>query len=395
MRRLAGFGALVLLALATAFAAGCGADFPLPTETPVVAAVPSDGSYSMLATWPNMNGIQDVVVTQGAGSQLFLVFNHGGTGGPSIPRGEVALYSFTRPAAIGPPFFNPPRGLFNPIALATTRDRMFVLDQGDTCLARFDPAYNTCAAEGGSGAHGNPIQDLSAYWRVREYSITGGDTLTTFTDTTFAQVQGIAADDLGRVYVSGVAAVLDTSPVNPNIRTRRFVSRVFRYLRGPRYPGVVPADPFMPGANWHRDSTWAIFDGTGASSVSDPRGIVWTGVGPPSIFVADRSNNQVKLVSAQQIETGFLRIDGSETGSNFDSPEGVAVDLSGYLYVVDRLNRRVLRFDPAGNYIQAVNVEPNADGLPLLDPVAVGVDDSVAYVADRGRNEIIRFKRRP
>jgi len=41
-----------------------------------------------------------------------------------------------------------------------------------------------------------------------------------------------------------------------------------------------------------------------------------------------------------------------------------------------------------------VDVEPNSDGLPLADPVGLAVDDSLVYVGDRGRGQIIRYKRR-
>jgi len=47
----------------------------------------------------------------------------------------------------------------------------------------------------------NQIFDYLATWRVREYGLGGGDTLSTFTDSTIAQPLGIAADDQGRVYV--------------------------------------------------------------------------------------------------------------------------------------------------------------------------------------------------
>lgn len=388
--------AALLVLIAIALAPGCGARFELPTESRGAKPVPSDGSYAMLATWSGLDGIQDVLVTQGAGSQLFLLFNHGGTGGPSVPRGEVKLYTFTRPEPIGPPYFSPPTGLFNPVAVAATSEGLFVLDQGDSCLARYDATYGTCAAE---SSHPNPIRDLNAWWRVREYSISGGDTITTFTDTTFAMVHGIAADNLGYIYVSGTAVVLDTSTTNPNIRTRKFVSRVYRYARGPKYIGLVPDslnhDRYMPGSNWHRDTTWVVFDGTGRSSVSDPRGIAWAPTGTPSLFMADRGNNKAKLVSSLAVGVGYVSVDGNETGSSFDGPTDVAVDLAGFLYIVDGANHRVLRYSPAGEYVQIVNVENNADGLPLLAPVSVGVDDSVAYIADRGRGQVIRYKRRP
>ena len=73
----------------------------------------------------------------------------------------------------------------------------------------------------------------------------------------------------------------------------------------------------------------------------------------------------------------------------------MTADLAGFFYVVDRDNRRVLRYDLSGEYIQRVDVETNADALPLLDPISIAVDDSLAYVADRGRNEVIRYRRRP
>ena len=73
----------------------------------------------------------------------------------------------------------------------------------------------------------------------------------------------------------------------------------------------------------------------------------------------------------------------------------MTADLAGYFYVVDRENLRVLRFSLSGEYIQRVDVETNADGLPLLDPTSIAVDDTLAYIADRGRSQIIRYKRRP
>jgi DNA-binding beta-propeller fold protein YncE len=199
------------------------------------------------------------------------------------------------------------------------------------------------------------------------------------------------------VYVAGLAVVLDTLTTDQRIRTRKFASRIYRYTRGPRYPGVVPPDVLMPGASWHRDTTWTVVDGSGTSSVSDPRGISWTPLQGGALFVADRANNKAKLIGTFARDVGLLRLDGSETptGTNFNGPENVAIDGSGGLYVVDRLNRRVLRYDMAGNFVVQVDEEPNADGQSLLDPTAVGVDDSLAYVADMGRGQVIRFKRRP
>jgi hypothetical protein len=237
------------------------------------------------------------------------------------------------------------------------------------------------------------IRDYLSTWRVREYGLGGGDTLSTFTDTTMALPFGIAADEQGRVYVSGLAVVLDTLVTDARIRTRKFVSRIYRYSRGPKYPGI--ADLNMPGTTaWHRDTSWVVFDGSGASSVSDPRGIHWGRVGVNPLYIADRANNQAKGVSTNEIGGSIVRVDGQATGSNLNHPEAIASDLAGFFYIVDRDGRRVLRYNQNGEYIQRVDVEPNADGLPLLDPVGVAVDDSLAYVADRGRAQILRYRRR-
>ncbi len=393
MRRITPFLLTVLLGLVSS----CGAEFELPTERKVAAVVPTDKSYAMLATWKGMDGVRDVMITRGRGSQLFMLFNHGGSGGPATPRGEVKLFPFTQPNPIGAPFFDTPRTVFNPVAIASAENKLFVLDEGDSCMAKYDPVRSTCEPDPTRNGRPNIVYDYSAIWRVREYPITGGDTISTFTDTSFAYVNGVAADDRGYVYVSGIAVVLDTLQTDPRIRTRKFISRIYRYIRGPRYPGVVPSDAYMPGANWHRDSTWRVVDGSGASSVQDPRGITWAPLQGGAVLVADRGNNKAKLIGTLAPNVGYARMDGSETptGTSFSAPHNVAVDESGHLYVVDRGNHRVLRYDTFGGYIQDVNVENNSDGLPLLDPVAVGVDDSLAYVGDLGRGQVIRFKRRP
>ena len=382
--------AIVILALA-----GCGGKFELPTERRVNAAVPNDKSYAMLKTWRGMDGILDIMITRGTGSQLFMLFNHGGSGGPSTPRGEVKLFPFTQPVPIGAPFFDAPRTLFNPVAIAAAQNKLFVLDEGDSCMAKFDVTRGTCEADPTRNGQPSIIFDYSAVWRVREYPITGGDTISTFTDTTMAYVNGVAADDQGRVYVAGIAIVLDTLQTDPRIRTRKFVSRIYRYARGQRYPGID--DIYMPGASWHRDTTWLALDGTGTSSFNDPRQMSWTPLNSGGLFVADRGNNKAKLIGTYARDVGLVKIDGSETptGTSFYLPQSATIDESGFLYVVDRGNRRVLRYDYYGNYIQDVNVEKNEDQLPLLDPVAVGVDDSLAYVADPGRAQVIRYKRRP
>ncbi len=372
--------ALAALALAVLpLAAGCGADFPLPTETRTGRGFVSDQSYQMVATWVFADPAADVLLTQGPGSQLFLLFNRPGTG--TAPRGEV--YGFAIKAR--PPTPAPLAGiefqrLFVPVAMCANRNQIFVLDRGDSALAR-DPATGR-------------VGDLSLTWQVREYGLLGGDTLSAFTDTSMAFVRGIAADDQGRVYVAGSAIVLIPDQQNPSIRTRAFEFRIRRYL--PVAPGTG-ADPFMPSTTrWVRDLTYRIEEGSGVGTVNDPRGIYWLGAASPggsALFAADFGKNWVQKLSDAQTSTGLYRID-ADSSSALSGPEDVTADLSGYVYLADTGNRRVLRYDPAGEFVQRVDVEPDADGLPLADPIAVAADDSLVFVSDRVTRKVIRYERR-
>lgn len=393
MRRLA----LPALLLALIVAPGCGTRFELPTETDQ-AIIPGDGSYQMVATWSGMTGVQDLLLTQGAGTQLFLLFNTGGT--DLSPRGDVRSYA--RKLTTGTP--SPIPGvsfatLFNPIALhagssgGAGSGRIFVLDAGDSCLARTDPAApGVC--DPSYVAQGRRITNLAATWRVREYGLLGGDTMSTFTDTTMAAVSGIAADDQGRVYVAGSAIVYVPDPQDDRIRTRRYLYRIYRYQRGPRYPGVTPADRFMPGANWHRDTTFAVEEGSGLGTLVDPRGLYWSGAGGDALYAADFGKNWVQKLDPARSSAGFYFLDGGRTGEPFNGPTDVVVDLQGFLYLCDTGNRRVVRYAADQEYVQTVNVEPDAQGQALMNPVAVAADDSLVYVADRDLAKVIRYERR-
>jgi hypothetical protein len=372
----------VLSALAlAALAAGCGVSMKLPSEVAKGRVYPSDKSYQLLATWPDMNGIQDLLLTQGSGSQLFLLFNSG-TGVDTTPRGSVVSYALTRPTPIaGIDFLQ----LFNPIALCSGGGRVFVLDRGDSCIAHGgDPSGGTCAG------WGSKVSRLKWTWRVKEYSLLGGDTLSTFTDTTMTWVSGVAANAQGDVFVSGTSVVLISDPTDPSLRTRTTQYRVFKYVRGPVSPGVN--DRNMPGANWHRDTEFRIDEGSGIGTVVDPRGLFWTSAGGGALFAADFGKNWVQKLNDHSLSSGEYFIDGADSGQPFDGPVDVAVDLEGYSYIADSGTRRTLRYAPDGSYVQIVNVENS--GQPIADPVAIAADDSLVYVADRGRSEVVRFKRR-
>ncbi|MBK5219104.1 MAG: hypothetical protein JJE35_04875 [Thermoleophilia bacterium] len=113
-------------------------------------------------------------------------------------------------------------------------------------------------------------------------------------------------------------------------------------------------------------------EGPGAGQTFLPRGIAASPNVPGTVYVADQSNHRISLFSAwgQFIEawgwgvrdgSSEFQICDSETGcvsglegeapGAFKSPQGIVVDSSGNVFVVDRRNYRVQKFDSEGNFL--------------------------------------------
>lgn len=386
----------LLLAAAIVALAGCGSNFDLPTESGN-RTIPPDGSYQMINTWTGLDGVRDLLLTQGGGSQLFVLFNHGGTG--TGPRGSVAEYSRTLGTPIGAPF----PGLFNPTAIcagtsapASTFNRAFVLDEGDTCLARQNPQSGTCDTLGGFGLR---ITQPQYYWKVKEYDLLGA-ARGEFSDTTLAFVTGIAGDYQGNVYVAGVA-ILRLPTSDPRVFERAYGFRVYRYARGP-IPGGGNDPNVTPAGSWHRDPDFEIRQGTGVGAVVEPRGMHWSAPLGSALFVADLGNFR-----AEKIRDGNVALpDGSyyhtlafPSAPVLEEPLDVVSDLAGFFYVADAGGPdgagQVLRYsDTDRDFVQRVDVELNSLGLPLQRPVSVAADGDFVYVADNAAGQLIRYRRR-
>jgi hypothetical protein len=401
MRRALAVLLLATLAALGAGLAGCGGRFALPTELRILGGA-GDSTYVMQATWTGMRDIQDILLTQGSGTQLFLLFNHdpGHLRTDTLSRGEVLAYARMKPGGPQLPLpgitFN---GLFSPWALCVGGDgmgaavnRIFVLDQGDTNLTRQQPPGDTISP----ARWPRRITHPGLYWHLREYGLLGGDAISAFSDTSMAFVNGVAADAQGRVYVSGAVIAWVRDP-QVAVYTRSFLWRVNRYARGPKHPGIP--DPYVIDGDWHRDTTWMVGEGSGIGTVADPRGIYWGGAGGGALYTADLAKNWVQKLSDQVPSTGYFMIDGKTTPDQLAlaDPVDVVGDEQGFIYIADPGNQRVLRYDAAGNYIQSVNVDKDASGrllVQFVNPVTVAADDSLVFVGDPGLGEVIRYKRR-
>jgi hypothetical protein len=399
MRRPIGIGAVAGCVALALVQAGCGGKFDLPTERPIGRSVPNAGTYQVLSTWPGLTDIQDLLLIAGEGSQqLYLLIQHeGGTG--TAPRGSVAEYKRTAPTpeTVRSGAF---QGLFNPTALCAGHgagpgnviNRVFVLDQGDTCLARENPATGTCDTTGRFNLN---VTHPEWFWKVVEFERSGVTSYGSFTDTTVAFVWGVGADNNGNVYVSGRAILYVPNPFEPRLTERVYQDRIYRYQRGPRPTGGP--DPNIVGGDWHRDADYAVFEGSGVGTIKDPRGLYWTGFGP-GLFVADFGKNWVQKMRDGNVDLpddAYYRDEDLQGAPPLSGAIDVCVDVDDFFYVADEGNQRVLRYSDADRlFVQRVDVEFNAPGLPLQGPVAVAANKDEVYVADRTTGVVARYRRR-
>ena len=79
------------------------------------------------------------------------------------------------------------------------------------------------------------------------------------------------------------------------------------------------------------------------------------------------------------------------SGGQLSTPFGSATDADGNIYVAERINDRVKKFDPAGNLLTVFGSSGSGDGQ-LDAPFDVAVDSARnVYVVERGTNRVQKF----
>jgi len=120
-----------------------------------------------------------------------------------------------------------------------------------------------------------------------------------------------------------------------------------------------------------------------AASFSSPNGVAIDSAG--NVYVADTDNNAIRKIAPSGLvstlagngATGFTNAIG--TAASFNKPTGVAVDASGNVYVADRDNYAIRKISSVG-LVSTLALNPTV-GLPV--DVAVDGMGNV-YVADLG-----------
>jgi hypothetical protein len=188
----------------------------------------------------------------------------------------------------------------------------------------------------------------------------------------FALPRGVALDDGGNVYVADTANNL-IRQIDP--------TGIVRHFAGDRDAGFRNGGPVS-----------AEFNG--------PTGIVFDGIG--NLYVADSNNNMIREISlktgvvstyAGVVDAGWVDGDPGE----FNSPQGLAIDGEGNLYIADTLNNAIRMVTPPGVVSTIAGRGPDAGGLlidgdagtaALWGPAGITFDGNNLYVADTHNNSI-------
>ena len=148
--------------------------------------------------------------------------------------------------------------------------------------------------------------------------------------------------------------------------------------------------------------TWGSADGTGAAAqFGNPQGVTVDVAG--NIYVAEISNLIRRITPVGVVTTiagtagGTGSTDGTGSAARFNYPRGVAVDISGNLYVADTFNNTIRKITPGtvvSTWAGTAGFDGSADGASFnarfLNPQGLAVDvTGNTYVADTS-NQTIR-----
>lgn len=127
--------------------------------------------------------------------------------------------------------------------------------------------------------------------------------------------------------------------------------------------------------------------GSGPGQLNGARGVAVDPAG--NLYVADRENARIQVFGP---DGTFLRQWGGlgAAPGQFNAPEGVAVDPAGNVYTVESFGARVQKFTSTGTPLAQWGTQGPANGQ-FQFPFDIAADDSGVYVADRDNGRVQKF----
>jgi len=210
------------------------------------------------------------------------------------------------------------------------------------------------------------IREINAKGVVSTFAGSGTDSLANGTGTaaSFSFPAGVAVDASYNVYVADLG------------------NQVIRKISGTGVVTTLAGIGGVPGAA-NGAAASATFNGPVAVAV-DASG---------NVYVADQNNNMIREISVAGAVTtlagsgspGF--VNGTGTSASFNSPNGVAVDGNGNVYVADLINRAIRKITPAG--VVTTFAGNGTGSVTFGAPSGVAVDgNNNIYVTDENTNLI-------
>lgn len=256
---------------------------------------------------------------------------------------------------------------------------LYVADNGNHVIRKITPAGVVTTFAGKAGEAGN-IDGTGASAR-------------------FKWPSGVAVDTSGNVYVSdqGLEPGLNTG-INPVFVGGFLAAANNRLIRK-----ITPAGVVTTLAGGAPTSTSIGVDGIGsAASFGTPVGI--TNDAAANVYVVDSGSHTIRKVTPAGVVTTLAgtagqsgSTDGTGAAARFNSPNGIAADGEGNLYVADNQSHVIRKITPAGivtTLAGTAGTSGSSDGTGasarFFNPSWITTDSTGnIYVADRG-NRLIR-----
>ncbi len=108
-----------------------------------------------------------------------------------------------------------------------------------------------------------------------------------------------------------------------------------------------------------------------------------------NVYVVDRLNNLIQKFDSSGT---FITSWGGDAGiGSLNRPQGIAIDSANNIYVVDTFNNRIQKFDSSGNFITSWGSSGIGEG-EFSRPSGIAIDsNNNIYVGDSGNNRVQKF----
>lgn len=339
------------------------------------------------------------------------------------PVGTLSTLAYTFPAGSG-------GSLVNPLGISAFNGQVYVSNSGDNVLSLLAGGDTTTVAGSLEGIGENGDGGLATAATLTQPAGTAEDAAGDIyiADTEDNVIRRIDAQTGIITRIAGTGVAGDHSRANEATRSELDAPQAVAVnANGDVFVAdtvnnqvveILPNGRILPFAGTGNAGYRGDGEQATRAELTQPTGVAVDSLG--NVYVADAGNNVVRRVDSESgvITTvagdfaadqangglgGYSGDGGPATLAQLNSPEGVALDPAGDLFIADRFNNAIREVTPDGTIFTVVNAA-GANGAPpargaetpgpataskLAGPAAVAVDASTdtVYIADTSNNK--------